>query len=97
MAKIEINNKDSILFEEIVEPKKMDPNYKKNISKNAQGFLITEEMQLDIESDPFCSPFETVNLIATLEIKKITLGDHRPEFAEQLTPEQKEKYLGATI
>ena len=67
----------------------MDPSYKKNISKFAQGFLITQEMQLDIESDPFCSPFETVNLISTLEIKKVVLGDHNPDFQKNLTPEQK--------
>lgn len=66
LAKIDINNKTTELFADIIEPKKLDSSYKKNISKHAQGFLITQEMELDIESDPFWSPFELVKLISLL-------------------------------
>ena len=65
-AKLTINGSETYTFSDILEPSKLDPSYKKNVSKNAQGMLICQEMQLDIESDPFCSPFETVNLISTL-------------------------------
>ena len=97
LARIDINNKESLLFADHIEPTKMDPGYKKNISKSAQGLLITLEMGLDIESDPFWSPFETVNLIAGLEIKKITLGDHNPDFAKELSASDRKLYEGATI
>lgn len=97
-AKLEINNSESLCFADIVEPKKMDPSYKKNVSKHAQGLLIIQEMNLDIESDPFWSPFETVNLIAGLEIKKIILGETDPEeFSKKLSGEEKNDYDGASI
>lgn len=97
LARIDINNKDSLLFKDHLEPTKMDPSYKKNVSKHAQGLLITQEMGLDIESDPFWSPFETVNLIAGLEIKKITLGDHDPDFHKSLSPADQKLYNGAVV
>lgn len=62
----------------------MDSSYKKNISRYAIGFLVVEEMKLDIESNPFWSPFELVKLVANLEIKKINLGDHKADFYKRI-------------
>jgi|JI61114C2RNA_FD_contig_21_16958356_length_239_multi_2_in_0_out_0_2 hypothetical protein len=42
-------------------------------------------MELDIESNAFWSPFELIKLLANLEIRKITLGNGNPDFAEKLT------------
>lgn len=44
-------------------------------------------MKLDIESNPFWSPFELVKLVANLEIKKINLGDHNSDFYKNI-PDQ---------
>lgn len=82
---------------DIPEPPKLDASYKKNVSKFSQGFMIVDQMSLDIECDPFWSPFQLVKLVANLEIKKITLGDHDPDFLNRLNPDEIAKYKGATI
>ena len=76
----------------------MDSSYKKNVSRRAEGFFIIEEMKLDIECNPFWSPFELVKLVANLEIKKINLGEHNPNFLESIEDEKdRENYRGASI
>lgn len=67
LTQLEINDGDSLhSFIDIPEPQQLDSSYKKNVSKKSIGFLIVEEMELDIESDPFWSPFELVTLVALL-------------------------------
>ena len=59
--------------------------------------MITQEMNLDIESNPFWSPFELVRLVANLEVKKINLGDHNPDFANQLSESDKALYKNSAV
>ena len=82
---------------DIIEPKKQDPDCKRNISVNSRGFMIEKELELDIKSNPFMAPYELVKLYSDMEIKKIDLGDHNANFAETLTAEEKELYAGASI
>jgi hypothetical protein len=56
------------------------------------GFLYTEKMELNIDSDPFWSPYETVKLFANLEIKRITLGQGNPQFKENLIKNKVDKW-----
>ena len=47
--------------------------------------MVVEEMKLDIECNPFWSPFELVKLVANLEIKKIRLGDYQSDFYTKIS------------
>ena len=86
MTKLEINGGETTHnLVNIPEPPKLDSSYKKNISKKAVGFMVVEEMKLDIECNPFWSPFELVKLVANLEIKKIRLGDYQSDFYTKIS------------
>ena len=99
LAQLEINDgKSTHTLGKCLEPPKLDSSYKQNVSKKAIGFLIVDEMALDVESNPFWSPFELVTLVANLEIKKITLGDHDPGYLNNIEDASaREKYRDATV
>jgi len=70
---------------DIKEPGKLDHTYIKNNSKKVSGFMLSEHLELNIESNPFWSPYELVKLNTSLELKKITLGNFNEDFWKDLT------------
>lgn len=83
-TKLQINGSDVVELDQIREPLKLDQSQIRNKSKSAVGFLLSQSMELSIESNAFWSPFQLVKLFANLEIKKIVLGTGNQKYLKDL-------------